>query len=180
MALVQFNSAESARVQAQQLALAKASAEGIASALGKTGGPAPVGRRLGGTVEGGGTVYEIAEQSPEIYRSPKGDFLIPDRGFYQFPDRGEILNGTETAALMANIPAASVAIGNPRASVSSGGSGSGAALLAEMQALRQDIGDRPPPRQENRINIIAETDPYNRALELNRKLAQQQNLFNNF
>jgi hypothetical protein len=178
-ALVQFNAAESARVQAQQLTLAKAAAEGIAAAQAKGNAPTAVARRLGGTVEGGGAIYEIAEEAPEIYRSPKGDFLIPDRGFYQFPDRGEILNGTETAALMANIPAASVAIGNPRASVSSGGGGSGAALLAEMKALRQDIGDRPPPQQSNQFNIIAETDPYERALELNRKMARQKNLFNN-
>jgi hypothetical protein len=176
-ALVQFNAAESARLQAQQLTLAQAAAEGIASALNKGGGPAPVARRLGGSVEGGGAVYEVAESAPEIYRSPKGDFLIRDRGLYQFPDRGRILNGQQTAAVMADIPAAAAAIGAPRVSVAAGGSNP--ALLAEMRALRADISSRPPPSQSNQFNIIAETDPYDRALELNRKLARQRNLFDN-
>jgi hypothetical protein len=139
-ALKQFEAAESARAQAQQLELARASAEGIAAAAertkaaqSQTTSAQPVPRRTGGPV-GPGTVYEVSEAGPEMYRGPQGDYLIPDRGLYTFPRSGRILNAQQTAQAMGNVTIP----GAPRMA----GRARGSAVVDELRALRSIVESR--------------------------------------
>ena len=177
-ALKQFEAAEAARIQAQQLALARAEAEGIAAAAERTkaaqsstqssGAPQPVARRYGGDVQTG-TTYEVAEAGAEMYRSPSGDYLIPDRGLYQFPEDGRILNARQTAAVMGGgLPTSAGRLPIPEPSQNAA---SDRTLINEIRGLRQEVANRPSAKAEIPVTFGSpDTQQWDQFLKLQRSL----------
>ncbi len=181
--LRQFEAAEAARLNAQNLEAARTAAEGIAaamerakaaqSAISGASGNAPAnqaipanlpGRRTGGSVAEG-TAYVVGETEPEVF--------VPGVS-------GTILNQAQIAKNLSAFQAAQSIGGiRPITTPTNSPAAQASPLVDEIKGLRQDIQRRPPPSQSNAFTIVAETNPYDRALELQRKMTRQRTLFDN-
>ncbi len=177
-ALKQFEAAEAARLNAQNLEAARTAAEGIAAAMERAkaaqpGGGAATnqavpanlpGRRDGGSVAGG-SAYIVGETEPEVF--------VPGVS-------GTILNQAQIAKNLTAFQAAQSIVGiRPISAPTTSPAAQASPLVDEIKGLREDIQRRPPPSQSNAFTIVGEASPYDRALELQRKMTRQRTLFDN-
>jgi TP901 family phage tail tape measure protein len=132
-ATAQLEAALAAERQAQALTLARAQAEAIVAAQGRTG--QPIEARFAGGPIAANRLYTMAERGPELIKFAGGkQALVETPGLYRAPARGQVYTAEQTRRMLGQSTAPAIATGPKRDPV-----------IDELRRTRKVIESRKPP-----------------------------------